>query len=144
MRKNLLLLTAAAGLCCPAFAQFPADAVPAIHNDLTEAEATAIVEEFATFMNTLTEALENATDTAGAEAAVQTMQSLKLQSGDLQRKMNLVTASDPAIQAKLLPTILGLVVEHGQRSADAIQRIQNNNYYDSEALRECIAELQAK
>lgn len=143
MLKTSSLLIAVASLCNLASAQYPA-ITPAVSSDISETEATAIVEEFANFMNSLTSALESATDTAGAEAAAQTMQSLKLQAGDLQRKLNQISTAAPAIQQKLLPQVLGLVVEHGQRSADAIQRIQANNYYNCEALRECIAELQAK
>lgn len=143
MLKTTSLLIAAACLCNPAAAQHRA--IPStVSSDLSETEATAIVEEFVAFMNTLTGALESATDTTSAEAAAQTMQSLKLQAGDLQRKLDQISTAAPAIQQKLLPQVLGLVVEHGQRSADAIQRIRANNYYDCEALRECIAELQAK
>ncbi len=137
------ILTIALGSASVSAAQFLAPP-PAMQHELTETEAAAIVEEFAAFMDTLTGALERATDPTGAEAAAQTMQSLKLSAGDLQKKLDLISTAAPAIQQKLLPQVLGLVVEHGQRAADAIQRIQANNYYNCDALRECIAELQPK
>ena len=110
---------------------------------MTEDDAMAIIGEFAQFMEELTSALESVNDNASAEAAADRINNLKFVAGDLQLKLNSIQTMDPAIQQKLLPIVLGIVMEHGQRVSAVVDTITANNYYDSQALRECILELQA-
>lgn len=110
---------------------------------MTEEEATAAVNEFVQFMNEITEALESVTDNASAEAAAERLQVVKLSAGDLQAKMDQISALDPAIQQKLLPLVLGTIVEHGQRVNAALESIKANDCYGSQALREMLEELRS-
>ena len=110
---------------------------------MTEEDAMAIIGEFAQFMEELTSALESVNDNASAEAAADRINNLKLVAGDLQLKLNSIQTMAPAIQQKLLPIVLGIVMEHGQRVSNVVDTITANNYYGSQALRECILELQA-
>lgn len=110
---------------------------------MTEEEATAAVNEFVQFMNEITEALESVTDNASAEAAAERLQVVKLSAGDLQAKMDQISALDPAIQQKLLPLVLGTIVEHSQRVNAALESIKANDCYGSQALREMLEELRS-
>ncbi len=116
----------------------------AISSAITEDEAMAAVNEFVQFMNELTSALESATDLASADAAAERLNTLKLSAAGLQAKLDLIQTADPAIQQKLLPIVLGTVVEHGQRVSEVIETLKVNDCYGSQALRECLAELQAQ
>ena len=116
----------------------------AISSAITEDEAMAAVNEFVQFMNELTSALESATDLASADAAAERLNTLKLSAAGLQAKLDLIQTADPAIQQKLLPIVLGTVVEHGQRVSEVIETLKVNDCCGSQALRECLAELQAQ
>lgn len=116
----------------------------AVNMNMTEEEAMNIIGEFAQFMNELTSALESATDPASADAAVERLNTLKLSARDLQARMDLIQTAPPEIQQKLLPIVLGIVMEQGQRVSVAIERIKANDYYGCQALRECLSELQAQ
>ena len=111
---------------------------------ISEEEAMAAVNEFAQFMNELTSALESATDLTSADAAAERINTLKLTAPGLQAKLNRIQTMDPAIQQKLLPIVLGTVVEHGQRVSVVIDNLRANDCYGSQALRECLEELQAQ
>ena len=110
-------------------------------SDLTLEEASAIVTEFETFMTEITEALESVNDAASAEAAANILMSIKFRAGDLQNKMNQVTAADPQIQQELLPRIFGALVQSAARVEKATANIESNNYYGCELLRELMLEL---
>ena len=114
-----------------------------ISSDLTLEEATAIVSEFETFMMEITEALESVNDAASAEAAANTLMSIKFRAGELQNKMNQVTAADPQIQQALLPRVFGALVQSAARVEKATTNIESNNYYGCELLRELMLELDA-
>ena len=111
---------------------------------MTEEDAMAIIGEFAQFMEELTSALESVNDAASAEAAADRINNLKLIAGDLQAKLNRIQTMDPAIQQKLLPIVLGIILEHGERVSAVLDTITANNCYGSQALRECIIEMQAQ
>jgi len=113
-----------------------------ISSAMTEEEAMAAITEFAQFMEELTSALESATDLSSAEAAAERINTLKLTAPGLQAKLNRIQTMDPAIQQKLLPIVLGTVVELGQRVSAVVETIRANDCYGSQALRECLAELQ--
>lgn len=111
---------------------------------MTEEDAMAIIGEFAQFMEELTSALESVNDAASAEAAADRINNLKLIAGDLQAKLNRIQTMDPAVQQKLLPIVLGIILEHGERVSAVLDTITANNCYGSQALRECIIEMQAQ
>lgn len=108
---------------------------------LTEEEANAYVAEFESFMNEMTEALESVNDSDTAEAAANVLMGLKLRAGELQRKMNLITASAPEIQQAVLPRLLGCLLQCGERVGLATENIEANNYYGCDALRELMEQL---
>lgn len=142
MLKYLALSAAlTVGTTCPQV--LAADALVTT-TDMTEEEAMAVANEFVQFMNELAEALESATDTASADAAAERLNMLKLGAGQLQAKLNVISTLDPAIQQKLLPIVLGAVVEHGQRVSGVIENLKAVDCYGSQALRECLAELRAQ
>ncbi|MBE6435445.1 MAG: hypothetical protein E7030_04500 [Akkermansiaceae bacterium] len=136
-----LTATVATGCICP---QLHAADTIAASATMTEEEATAVVNEFVAFMNELTEALESVSDSASADAAAERLNILKLSAGQLQAKLDTISTLDPAIQQKLLPLVLGAVVEHGQRVSKVIESLQAADCYGSQALRECLAELRAQ
>ena len=92
-------------------------------------------------MNEMTEALESVNDSDTAEAAANVLMGLKLRAGELQRKMNLITASAPEIQQAVLPRLLGCLLQCGERVGLATENIEANNYYGCDALRELMEQL---
>lgn len=138
-----LALTAAVATGCLCPQTHAADSID-FSATMSEEEATAAVNEFVQFMNELTDALESATDTASADAAAERLNTLKLSAGQLQAKLDRIQTMDPAIQQKLLPLVLGAVVEHGQRVSKVMESLQAADCYGSQALRECLAELRAQ
>lgn len=138
-------LSLAVLLGCSVATYAPAQEISAISSDsMTIEEANAAVAELEAYMTEITEALESVQDPASAEAAAGILMTIKFRAGELQRKMNALTASAPEVQQQVLPRVLGCLVECGQRVATATENIEANNYYDCEALRELMDELKTK
>ena len=101
---------------------------------LTQEEANAYITEFEGFMMEMTEALESVNDSTSAEAAANVLMGLKL-------KMDAISASSPEVQQAVLPRVLGVIVQCGERVALATENIVANDYYGCDALRDLMEQL---
>ena len=108
---------------------------------LTQEEANAYITEFEGFMMEMTEALESVNDSTSAEAAANVLMGLKLRAAEMQRKMDAISASSPEVQQAVLPRVLGVIVQCGERVALATENIVANDYYGCDALRDLMEQL---
>ena len=108
---------------------------------LTQEEANAYITEFEGFMMEMTEALESVNDSTSAEAAANVLMGLKLRAAEMQRKMDAISASSPEVQQAVLPRVLGIIVQCGERVALATENIVANDYYGCDALRDLVEQL---
>ena len=131
---------AMAALCSPlAFAQDTIAPVAGV--TMTAEDAQAAVAEFAQFMEDIISTVENVHDTASADEAAAALQSIKHRANDLQMKMDAISSMDPEIQQAVLPQVIGILFGSAERFEKALKNVQSNNYYNSEALREVLGEL---
>lgn len=100
----------------------------------TPAEAEAIVDEVIASLTEVTEVLESITDTASADAAVEKIEALKVRMEAAQVKMDSLGEPDEATQEKLAVKLLPALFTLAPRMEAAMQRIAENNCYDSAAL----------
>ena len=108
---------------------------------LTQEEANAYITEFEGFMMEMTEALESVNDSTSAEAAANVLMGLKLRAAEMQRKMDAISDSSPEVQQAVLPRVLGVIVQCGERVALATENIVANDYYGCDALRDLMEQL---
>ena len=138
MIKNLALAALLSTAAMTATAQV--DAL-SFSISLTQEEANAYITEFEGFMMEMTEALESVNDSTSAEAAANVLMGLKLRAAEMQRKMDAISASSPEVQQAVLPRVLGVIVQCGERVALATENIVANDYYGCDALRDLMEQL---
>ncbi len=131
--KLLITLASAFALCSPAALAIvtPTDKPFAS----TAEEASSLIDACITAFNELISAYEGINDTASANAAVEKLPALHMNLQTSVDKVNALGETDEATQNLFMTRLMPMLFVFGGRTNAAFERIKENNYYESEDLR---------
>ncbi len=136
----LIAMAFAAPLTMAQDAPAPVAEQPATTTCAPEA-AEAAVDELLAILAEQVETLESVTDKASADAAAEKLQGLQTRMLDLQSKMEALGEPDEATEQKLAEKMIPAIFSLMPRMQAAVERIQKDDFYGSETLKEIASKL---
>lgn len=98
-------------------------------------EVSALIDDCLQAMNAVLEVYEGVADTRSADAAAERLKPLHLRMQQTVDKVNSLGEVDAATQNLLMTRLLPMIIVNASRTETAFDRIRQNAYYGSEALR---------